>query len=388
MCFSRAGRPLLMECCSRRSVTCAAYVELLREQNVLYLDGLLKTRLRPRAGGLTAVAISMKRCRYAYLTGYRARSRTASSAAKSLLLKQTSCKSGAAEKLFQLPTLLSRSGKARIAFESACALSLAKLYQSTARSPPKPTPVLAPALDDFAPTPEMLEIAEAQAMFAALAETDEVKVEAAHRQRLTQLHAAYGNALIGTHGYGAPETSTGVFARARESASGDKDAPGALVSRLRLMGRQRGRSFLDAGRPRRARQTRASSRRRRSSRRHWLRAEATTGPTWLFARSIAPSPCPSEPDWLVRSRNPPRARRNPSRSATGATRLPLRKHSLPRSPSRKPRRRAASRIARGAGVGQALSIDRPPRRRPRYRAFETWSYVSCRRQADIADDVS
>ena len=39
-----------------------------------------------------------------------------------------------------------------------------------------------------------------------------------------QLHVAYGNALIATRGYGAPET-TEAFAKARESADGDKDAP-------------------------------------------------------------------------------------------------------------------------------------------------------------------
>ena len=52
-------------------------------------------------------------------------------------------------------------------------------------------------------------------------------MEAAHRQRLTQLHVAYGNALIAARGYGAPET-TEAFARARESTAGDKDAPGRL----------------------------------------------------------------------------------------------------------------------------------------------------------------
>jgi class 3 adenylate cyclase/tetratricopeptide (TPR) repeat protein len=41
--------------------------------------------------------------------------------------------------------------------------------------------------------------------------------------RLTQLHVAYGNALIAARGYAAPET-TEAFARARESAAGDKDA--------------------------------------------------------------------------------------------------------------------------------------------------------------------
>ena len=48
-------------------------------------------------------------------------------------------------------------------------------------------------------------------------------------QRLTQLHVAYGNALIAARGFGAPET-TEAFARARESASGDKDAPERLAA--------------------------------------------------------------------------------------------------------------------------------------------------------------
>ena len=75
----------------------------------------------------------------------------------------------------------------------------------------------------------MPEIAEAQALLAALAETSEVKAGAARRKRLTQLHAAYGNALIAARGYGAPET-TEAFARARKSASGDEEAPGRLAA--------------------------------------------------------------------------------------------------------------------------------------------------------------
>ena len=63
----------------------------------------------------------------------------------------------------------------------------------------------------------------------ALAATDEVKAEAAHRQRLTRLHVSYGNALLQARGYGAPET-TEAFARARESAASDKDALGRLAS--------------------------------------------------------------------------------------------------------------------------------------------------------------
>ena len=63
-------------------------------------------------------------------------------------------------------------------FELRAALALAKLYQSTGR-PAEAHAVLAPALEGFAPTPEMPEIAEAQALLAALAETDEVKDDAA-----------------------------------------------------------------------------------------------------------------------------------------------------------------------------------------------------------------
>ena len=44
-----------------------------------------------------------------------------------------------------------------------------------------------------------------------------------------KLHVAYGNALIAARGYGAPET-TEAFARAGESAFGDKDASGRLAA--------------------------------------------------------------------------------------------------------------------------------------------------------------
>ena len=71
----------------------------------------------------------------------------------------------------------------------------------------------------------MPEIAEAQALLAALTETDEVKAEAAQRQRLTQLHVAYGNALIAARGCGAPET-TEAFAKGRESALATRTRPG------------------------------------------------------------------------------------------------------------------------------------------------------------------
>jgi hypothetical protein len=65
------------------------------------------------------------------------------------------------------PPSPSRKRKAR-SFELRAALTLAKLYQSTGRLA-EAHAVLAPALEGFSPTAEMPEIAEAQALLAALA---------------------------------------------------------------------------------------------------------------------------------------------------------------------------------------------------------------------------
>jgi hypothetical protein len=51
-------------------------------------------------------------------------------------------------------------------------LSLARLYRSTAR-PDEAYAVLAPAFEGFTPTPEMPEIAEAQALLESLARGSE-----------------------------------------------------------------------------------------------------------------------------------------------------------------------------------------------------------------------
>ena len=79
----------------------------------------------------------------------------------------------------------------------------------------------------------MPEIAEAQSLFAALSQIAEVKAEAARRQRLTQLHAAYGNAMILAHGYGARETSA-AFERARDTATGADDGSERLSAQYGL----------------------------------------------------------------------------------------------------------------------------------------------------------
>ena len=160
-------------------------------------------------------------------TGHRAFEAELHRARGEILLKRDPANPAPAEEAFLTAIAVAKQQATR-SFELRAALSLAKLYQSTGR-PADAHAVLAPALEGFSPTPEMPEIAEAQALLAALSQTDEVKAQAAQRQRLTQLHVAYGNALFAARGYGAPET-TEAFARARESASGDKDAPERLAA--------------------------------------------------------------------------------------------------------------------------------------------------------------
>jgi predicted ATPase len=144
-----------------------------------------------------------------------------------ILLKREPANPAQAEEAFKTSLAIAKQQGAR-SFELRAALSLARLYQSTDR-PAEAHAVLTSALEGFSPTPEMPEIAEAQARVAELSQIDEVKAEAARRRRLTQLQVAYGNALIASRGPSARET-TEAFARARESASGDKDATERLAA--------------------------------------------------------------------------------------------------------------------------------------------------------------
>ena len=142
-----------------------------------------------------------------------------------ILLKRKPPDITPAEDAYRTAIAVAKQQGAR-SYELLASLSLAKLYKSTGRLADAHA-VLVPALVGFSPTPEMPEIAEAQALVAELSQTAEVEGAATQRRRLTQLHVAYGNALIAARGYGAPET-TEAFARARESTAGEKDAPGRL----------------------------------------------------------------------------------------------------------------------------------------------------------------
>ena len=140
--------------------------KLLREQNVLNFDGLLKiAEAEARAGdGGRAVAILDEALATCDRTGYRAFEAELHRARGEILLQRDPADPAAAEDAFLAAIAVAKQQATR-SFQLRAALSLAKLYQSTGRDADAHA-VLAPALEGFAPTPEMPEIAEAQALLA------------------------------------------------------------------------------------------------------------------------------------------------------------------------------------------------------------------------------
>ena len=145
-------------------------VELLRDQNALFFDGLIKIALaeaEARAGEVDrALAIVDEALATCDRTGYRAFETELHRARGDMLLKRDPDPS-LAEEALQSAIAVSRRQGTR-SFTLRAALSLAKLYQSTAR-PIEAYAVLAPALEGFSPTLDMPEIAKAEALLAALA---------------------------------------------------------------------------------------------------------------------------------------------------------------------------------------------------------------------------
>ena len=92
-----------------------------------------------------------------------------------LLLKCDPSNSAPVEQSFRTALAIAKEQGAR-SWGLRAALSLAKLYQSTAR-PSDAQAVLAPALEGFAPTPEMPEIEEAQALLVAIEAGADVRHE-------------------------------------------------------------------------------------------------------------------------------------------------------------------------------------------------------------------
>jgi predicted ATPase len=146
-------------------------VELLREQNVLLFDGLLKIALvkaEARAGDLDrAVAVIDEAVATCERTEYRAfEAELHRVRGEMLLLRDTSDPSPAEEALRSAIGIAKQQGTR--SFELRATLALAKLYQATGR-PADAHVVLAPALEGFSPSLEMPEIAEAMLLSARLA---------------------------------------------------------------------------------------------------------------------------------------------------------------------------------------------------------------------------
>ena len=146
-------------------------VNLLREQSVLLFDGLLKIALaeaEARAGHVDrAVAGLDEALATCDRTGYRAFEAELHRVLGDMLLVREPANPAPAEGALQTAIAVAKQQGTR-GFELRAALSLAKLYKSTAR-PVDARAVLAPALEGFLPTPEMPEIAEAEALMGRLA---------------------------------------------------------------------------------------------------------------------------------------------------------------------------------------------------------------------------
>ncbi|HZZ23257.1 MAG TPA: hypothetical protein VFE60_12095 [Roseiarcus sp.] len=199
-------------------------LEYLREQNVLYFDGLLKIALaeaEARAGDPGhAIAILDEALATSDRTGYRAFEAELHRARGEILRKRNPTNPAPAEEAFLAAIAIAQQQGTR-SFGLRAVLALAKLYHSTER-PADAHAVLVPALEGFSPTPEMPEIGEAQALLAELAKTAEVKAEAAKRERRLHLQTTYGQAVMLSKGFAAEETKD-AFARARELTGGTEN---------------------------------------------------------------------------------------------------------------------------------------------------------------------
>jgi predicted ATPase len=200
----------------------------------------------------TALAILDEALATCERIGYRAFEAELHRVRGEMLLKHDPASPPAAEGAFRSAIGVAREQGTR-SFGLRAAISLAKLYQSTAR-PSEAHAVLALALEGFAPTPEMPEIAEAQALLATLAETVKVKASEAQRQRRLHLQTSYGRAMMYSHGFASDESKT-AFARARTLAAGVGDAserfdayyglfPGSLLRGELSLARETAESFL------------------------------------------------------------------------------------------------------------------------------------------------
>ena len=204
---------------------------LLREQNVLVYDGRIKIALAEAEAALAmstrAVAVLDEALATCERIGHRTFEAELHRIRGDIFLSATGQIAAPAEAAFVHAVAIA-SGQGTRSFALRAALSLARLHQSTGR-PAGAHAVLAPALVGFPPTAEMPEIAEAQALLPRSQTSDEVKAQAAQRQRLTQLQVAYGNALL-RRGASARRKRRKPSPEPAKSAAGNKDAPGRLAA--------------------------------------------------------------------------------------------------------------------------------------------------------------
>jgi tetratricopeptide (TPR) repeat protein len=146
-------------------------VELLREQNVLVFDGLIKIALAKaevRAVDVDrALAILDEALATSARTGHRAFEAELHRVRGEILLRRDPTNPAPAEEALRSAIVVAKEQGAR-SYHLQAAIPLAKLYESTGRRADAHA-VLALALDGFSATPEMPEIAEAMSLSARLA---------------------------------------------------------------------------------------------------------------------------------------------------------------------------------------------------------------------------
>ena len=145
-------------------------VESLRAQNFLIFDGLVKIALAKTEAELRdldrALSILDEALATADRLGYRTFEAELHRSRGEIQLAREPTNPSPAEEAFLAALAVAKQQRTR-SFELRAAMSLAKLYQSTGRSADAYA-VLVPAVEGFARTPEMPEIAEAQALMGTL----------------------------------------------------------------------------------------------------------------------------------------------------------------------------------------------------------------------------
>jgi class 3 adenylate cyclase/predicted ATPase len=199
-----------------------------------------------------------------------------------ILLKRDPANPAAAEKAFLTAIAVAQEQKAR-SLGLRAALSLAKLYQSSGRLADAHH-VLAPALEGFSPTPDIPAIAEAQALLTELAEGEEVKADAARRQRRVELASAYSQALMWSKGFVSEETKA-AFGRVNELVA----QTGSNVGRFGVYSGEWIRSFArgEMNLARKIAELFLQAARAKGRQREVARAQVCLGATCMFQGELA-----------------------------------------------------------------------------------------------------